>query len=289
VKSVWTLGSIFASDEWLRLQYAGWPANGFGQVDSAMRDITHLTWMEIRDLEKRNAALVLPVGALEQHGPHLPVVTDLLLVEHFLELALERLPNSASIWRLPAFSFGKSNEHSGFPGTFSLSASTLMSAVRDIARGVKDAGFRRLVLLNSHGGNRAILDTIARDIRAEFNLMVFSVFPPALAPDPLETTELEKKFGIHAGDWETSVMLALAPELVKMDLANSSFPDFQAEHLTLTTSGSSVAWLTRDWNATGTWGDATVATAERGLARLEPVVAKLALVLEEIASFEVPA
>ena len=254
-----------------------------------MRDITHLTWMEIRDLDKRKAALVLPVGALEQHGPHLPVVTDLLLAERFLDLALERLPDTVNIWRLPALSFGKSNEHSGYPGTFSLSANTLMSAVRDIARGAKDAGFRRLVLLNSHGGNRAVLDMMARDIRAEFGLMVFSVFPPALAPDPLETTENEKKFGIHAGDWETSVMLALAPELVKMDLANSSFPAFNSDHLTLTTSGSSVAWLTRDWNASGTWGDATLATAERGQARLEPVVAKLALVLEEIASFEVPA
>jgi creatinine amidohydrolase len=259
------------------------------RLDSAMRDITRLTWMEIRDLEKRNAALVLPVGALEQHGPHLPVVTDLLLAERFLDLALERLPDTVNIWRLPALSFGKSNEHTGYPGTFSLSASTLMSAVRDIARGAKDAGFRRLVLLNSHGGNRAVLDMMARDIRAEFGLMVFSVFPPVLAPDPLETTDLEKKFGIHAGDWETSVMLALAPELVKMDLANSSFPAFTSEHLTLTTSGSSVAWLTRDWNVTGTWGDATVASAERGQARLEPVVAKLAKVLEEIASFEVPA
>ena len=252
-----------------------------------MRDITRLTWMEIRDLEKRNAALVLPVGAIEQHGPHLPVVTDLLLAERFLDLALERLPDSVNIWRLPALSFGKSNEHTGYPGTFSLSANTLMSAVRDIARGAKDAGFRRLVLLNSHGGNRAVLDMMARDVRAEFGLMVFSVFPPALAPDPLETTDLEKRLGIHAGDWETSVMLALAPELVRMERANSSFPAFAADHLTLTTSGASVAWLTRDWNASGTWGDATVATAERGRARLVPVVAKLAKVLEEIASFEV--
>ena len=252
-----------------------------------MRDITRLTWIEIRDLEKRNAALVLPVGAIEQHGPHLPVVTDLLLAERFLDLALERLPDSVDIWRLPALSFGKSNEHTGYPGTFSLSANTLMAAVCDIARGAKEAGFKRLVLLNSHGGNRALLDMMAREIRAEFGLMVFSVFPPALASDPLETTENEKKFGIHAGDWETSVMLALAPELVKMDLANSSFPAFDAEHLSLTTSGASVAWLTRDWNASGTWGDATVASAERGRARLEPVVEKLALVLQEIASFEV--
>jgi creatinine amidohydrolase len=253
-----------------------------------MRDITRLTWMEIRDLEKRNAALVLPVGAIEQHGPHLPVVTDLLLAERFLDLALERLPDTVNIWRLPALSFGKSNEHSGYPGTFTLSASTLLSAVRDLAKAALESGFRRLVLLNSHGGNRAALDLIARDIRAEFGLMVFSVFPPALAPDPLETSDAEKKFGIHAGDWETSVMLALAPELVKMDLANSSFPSFGAEHLTLTTSGASVAWLTRDWNATGTWGDATLASAERGRARIVPVVAKLAQVLREIASFEIP-
>ncbi len=252
------------------------------------RNLAQLSWTDIRDLDKTNACVVLPVGAIEQHGPHLPVLTDTLLVERELEMALERLPASAEVWRLPALNYGKSNEHDGYPGTFSLSAATLMSAVRDIARGVKLAGFTRLVLLNSHGGNRAVLDLMARELRVEFGLLVFSVFPPALAPDPIETITLEKRFGIHAGDWETSVVLALEPGLVRLDRLNAAFPDVPEGTVTLTASAAQVGWLTRDWSASGTFGDATVASAEKGRTRLAVMVDRLAVVLEEIARFPIP-
>jgi creatinine amidohydrolase/Fe(II)-dependent formamide hydrolase-like protein len=252
------------------------------------RNLAQLSWMDVRELDKTNACVVLPVGAIEQHGPHLPVLTDTLLVEHELEMALERLPANTQVWRLPALNYGKSNEHDGYPGTFSLSAVTLMSVVRDVARGVKQAGFTRLVLLNSHGGNRAVLDMMARELRVELGLLVFSVFPPALVPDPVETTPLEKRYGIHAGDWETSVLLALQPGLVKLDRVNTAFPDFPEGAVTLTTSAAHVGWLTRDWSATGTFGDATVASAEKGRARLAVMVDRLAAVLEEIARFPIP-
>jgi creatinine amidohydrolase/Fe(II)-dependent formamide hydrolase-like protein len=252
------------------------------------RNLAQLSWMDVRELDKTNACVVLPVGAIEQHGPHLPVLTDTLLVEHELEMALERLPANTQVWRLPALNYGKSNEHDGYPGTFSLSAVTLMSVVRDVARGVKQAGFTRLVLLNSHGGNRAVLDMMARELRVELGLLVFSVFPPALVPDPVETTPLEKRYGIHAGDWETSVLLALQPGLVKLDRVNTAFPDFPEGAVTLTTSAAHVGWLTRDWSATGTFGDATAANAEKGRARLEAMADQLAVVLAEIALFPIP-
>ena len=252
------------------------------------RNLTHLTWTDIRDLDKTHACVVLPVGAIEQHGPHLPVVTDTLLVEHELNLALERLPETAPVYRLPCTNYGKSNEHAGYPGTFTLSAATLMAVVRDLARGVALAGFRRLVLLNSHGGNRAVLDLMARELREEFGLLVFSVFPPGLAPDPIETPAEERRHGIHAGDWETSVVLALEPSLVQSERANAAFPDFPPGGVTLTTSAAHVGWLTRDWSPTGTFGDATAASAERGRVRLEAMVAKLASVLDEIARFPLP-
>lgn len=252
------------------------------------RNLTHLSWMEIRDLDKHQGAVVLPIGAIEQHGPHLPVITDSLLVERVLQAALDQLPPHILLWHLPTLPYAKSNEHSGFPGTFSLSAATLSQVVREVAQGIKQAGFRRLVLLNAHGGNRTVLDTLARDIRLELGLMIFSVFPPALVPDPIPTPDEEQRYGIHAGDWETSVMLVLQPELVKLDRVNRALPNFPAGPIGFTSSAAQLGWLTRDWSESGTFGDATVASKERGQPRFEVMVGRLAEVLEAMSSFEIP-
>jgi creatinine amidohydrolase/Fe(II)-dependent formamide hydrolase-like protein len=257
-----------------------------------MRDerfLPNLTWHEIRDLEKINGVLVLPIGAIEQHGPQLPTFTDALIAERMTMLALERLKPETRVWRLPTQSYGKSNEHAGYPGTFALSASTLMAVVRDIALGAKLAGFRRLAFVNAHGGNTALLSMMARDIRVETGLMVFTLFSSAGAQDPIEITPEEVKFGIHAGDWETSIVMALEPELVHMDRAVKSFPDYPAsQNLSLTQGNAVSAWLTRDWSPTGVFGDSTVATVAKGQARLEACVVKLAEVLTEISTFEIP-
>ncbi len=252
------------------------------------RNIARMTWMEVRDLDKANAALVLPIGSLEQHGPHLSVDTDLYFSERFLELALERLTDDAKIYRLPTLPISKSNEHVGFPGSFWLSAATMTAVVQDIAASAQASGFRRLVLWNCHGGNRALLEVIARDVRARTGLMVFQLFPPAVVADPLAVTDAEAAFGIHAGDWETSVMLALSPDRVRSDRVEAAYPDFTAGHLSLELTGATVAWLTRDFQPTGTWGDATVATAERGRIRVEKVVERLREILIEIGQFEFP-
>lgn len=253
------------------------------------RFLPNMTWTDIRDLDKRQGVLVLPIGAIEQHGPHLPIWTDALIAERMTTLALERLPESARVWRLPVQSYGKSNEHAGYPGTFALSASTLMAVVRDIALGAKLAGFRRLAFVNAHGGNTALLAMMARDIRVETGLMVFNVFSSAGAPDPIPITPEEMRFGIHAGDWETSVVLALESPLVRTDRAVRAFPEFPDTHNISLTQGNAVAaWLTRDWSPSGVFGDATQATLEKGQARLEACVVKLAEVLEEISRFEIP-
>jgi creatinine amidohydrolase len=257
-------------------------------IKSIERHIAKMTWMEVRDLDKTNAALVLPLGSLEQHGPHLSVDTDLYFSERFLELALERLTDEVKIYRLPILPISKSNEHVGFPGSFWLSASTLTAVVQDIAASALASGFRRLVLWNCHGGNRALLEVLARDVRAQTGLMVFQLFPPATAPDPISVTEAEAFFGIHAGDWETSVMLALSPDRVRQDRVEAAYPKLAAQHLSLELTGATVAWLTRDFQPTGTWGDATIATAERGKIRVEKVVERLHEILTEIAEFEFP-
>ena len=252
------------------------------------RDLAQMTWEEVAALDKSEAALVLPLGSLEQHGPHLSVDTDLYFSRRFLELALEQLPDDVAIYHLPMLPISKSNEHEGFAGSFWLSAATLSAVLLDIARSASASGFERLVLWNCHGGNRALLEVMARDIRAATGLMVFQVFPPATAPDPVAVTAREAIHGIHAGDWETSVMLALCPERVRTDRVNSEFPAFTSDHIALEFTGATVAWLTRDFQRTGTWGDARVATAERGRQRIEALLPALVDILTEISRFRFP-
>ena len=254
-----------------------------------MRDsryLPDLSWMDVRDLSKTLGVVVLPIGAIEQHGPHLPTATDALLAEAITKLALERLPEDAKVWRLPVQSYGKSNEHLGFAGTISLRAETLMAVVMDIATSVAASGFRRLCFVNAHGGNSALLAMMAREIRVATGLMVFNTFTNAGAADPIEIPPLEAKYGIHANDWETSLMLFLAPDLVQMQKAVKHYPALEGG-VGLTGGAAVAAWLTRDWSISGVFGDATVATAERGAARLEVSVVALAQVLEQISRFEV--
>ena len=254
-----------------------------------MRDsryLPDLSWTDVRDLAKEIGVVVLPIGAIEQHGPHLPTATDALLAEQITKLALERLPDHAKVWRLPVQSYGKSNEHLGFEGTISLRAETLMAVVTDIAVSVAASGFRRLCFVNAHGGNSALLAMMAREIRVATGLMVFNTFTNAGAPDPIEIPALEAKYGIHANDWETSLMLHLRPDLVQMDKAVKEYPTLEGD-VGLTSGAAVAAWLTRDWSISGVFGDATLATAERGAARLEVSVVALARVLEEISRFEV--
>jgi creatinine amidohydrolase len=247
------------------------------------RTLTHLTWTDIRDLEKEKGVLLLPVGAIEQHGPHLPVATDTLLVTNILKRALQLLPQEVAAWRLPALSYGKSNEHEAFPGTISLSGETFLAVLKDIARSVARAGFRRLAFVNGHGGNSALLEVAARDIRAETGLMVFCVQPAFWIEPPFKLSEEEKQYGIHAGELETSLVLALQPGIVKMDKA---VKHYMKPPMPLFGSVS-VAWLTPDWSETGVFGDATAANPDKGIALLDYASQRLAEIISKISHFEV--
>ena len=251
------------------------------------RYLPHLSWTQIRDLEKTHGVVVLPIGAIEQHGAHLPVATDALLAERMTELAFEKLSLEARVWRLPVQSYGKSNEHLGFAGTISLRAETLMMVVRDIASSLAASGFRRLCFVNAHGGNSALLAMMAREIRVETSLMVFNTFTNAGVADPIEIPPLETQYGIHANDWETSLMLHLEPDLVQMDKAICFYPTLPSGKVGLTGGAAVAGWLTRDWSPTGVFGDATLATPERGAVRCGAATTALAAVLEQISVFEV--
>jgi creatinine amidohydrolase/Fe(II)-dependent formamide hydrolase-like protein len=252
------------------------------------RHLARMTWMEIRDLDKQEGAVVLPFGSLEQHGPHLSIDTDLYFADRFLDLALAKLGEDVACWRLPILPISRSGEHVGFPGSLWLTSETLLKVIEEITAGIAASGFRRVVLLNCHGGNIALLEVAARDVRVRTGLMAFTLFPPALLPDPVEVDERERVFGIHANDWETSVMLELSPERVRPERRDVSYPQFESETLRLEGAAANVAWASRDLVSSGTFGDARSATAERGRARIDPMIDRLAAVLAEISRFEMP-
>src|SRR5215210_7594526 len=183
----------------------------------ASRFLPYLTSPDIAALPKQHAVVVLAVGSVEQHGPHLPCITDSLVGQTLLGQAVERLPDSAQVWVVPSLVYGKSNEHRAFAGTLTLSAGTLAAVIRDIAHSLAGAGFRRLVLLNSHGGNPPVLDAIARDVHEETGMMLFSIMISRMGIKEDVKDADEFAWGIHAGEGETSWVLAIAPELVHMD------------------------------------------------------------------------
>ncbi len=255
------------------------------------RFLPYLTTDDVRSLDKDKAAVIVVIGAIEQHGPHLPTGTDLALGVSMLTLALERLDPSVQLWVLPPLAYGRSVEHTEFAGTITLSQETLAAVVHDVAASVARSGFRRLVLFNSHGGNTSVLETIARDARSRTGLMIFpfSMFRIGLTYPP--ASEQEAAWGTHAGEWETSMMLALTPELVDMERAQRAqgYATFAhpPEHVGLL-GPIPFAWSTHDVSTTGAIGDPRAATVERGREIVELSVAKIALALEEICTFEMP-
>lgn len=236
---------------------------------------------------------VLPVAAIEQHGPHLPVSVDTTLVEGIVDAALPFLPPSLPVLFLPTQSVGKSNEHMRFPGTLTLSAETLLRVWTEIGESVARAGIRRLVLFNSHGGQVSAMDIVARELRTRCEMLVFSVNWWTL---PLGDTVTglfsahEHRFGIHAGDIETSMMLALRPRRVDMTQARDfgSSAQERAARFPILGNGQSakLGWHMQDYNHLGAAGNAGAATEAKGRALVDSAARQLALLLAEVA--EVP-
>jgi creatinine amidohydrolase len=232
---------------------------------------------------------VLPVAATEQHGPHLPVSVDTALVDGVVNAALPHLPADLPVLFLPTQQIGKSNEHIRFPGTLTLSAQTVISLWMDIGASVARSGIKKLVLLNSHGGQASIMDIVARDLRTEHDLIVYSVnwynLPFGDAVMGLFPAE-EHRFGIHAGDIETSMMLALREEFVDMSLAqnfHSTSQDRAAKYPVLGNGTSAkLGWQMQDYNLQGAAGNAAAATAAKGHALLNAAGLQLANLLKEV-------
>lgn len=239
-----------------------------------------------------NTVAILPVGAIEQHGPHLPVYVDSCINQGLLDLALAEAPADLPITALPIQAVGKSDEHISFPGTLTLSAGVLTELLLELGRSVHRAGIRRLILLNSHGGQPQIMDIVARTLRVELGMFVVNV---AWSKMGMPTADLfsaeERAFGIHGGEIETSLMLYLRPDLVDMTQA-SNFVSWgqtmQSEFDILEPEGKiGFGWQVEDLNPDGACGNAAAADAERGRLLAEHAVKRFLMLAAEVARYPV--
>jgi len=240
-------------------------------------------------LDRGELVAVLPVAAVEQHGPHLPLSVDADIIDGFVARVAQRLPAASPVLFLPTQAIGKSNEHARYPGTLTLSVDTLIRLWMDIGDSVAASGVRKLVLFNSHGGQAAVMDIVARDLRAKHAMLaVASSWYTLGLPDGLfDAAEL--RHGVHAGDLETSIMLALRPELVHMAEARD-FPSAAAareaafRYVGIGAPGK-LGWQTQDLNPDGACGNAARASAETGRRVLDFVADRFVELLDEVSRF----
>lgn len=254
---------------------------------------SNLTTADFARLDLHRTIAVLPVAATEQHGPHLPLSVDTTIADGIVARALQALPAGAPVLVLPTQAVGFSPEHTRFPGTLSLKAETLMRLWTEIGESVAASGVRKLVLFNAHGGQVGALDLVARDLRARLGMLVYSLSwfnLPLLDKHGEDVNALfsaeEHRFGIHAGDVETSLMLALAPQHVRMAQAATfgSIAQDRARRFDILGNGRSakLAWMMQDYNPQGAVGDAAAATTEKGQALTDAAGHALASLLQEI-------
>jgi creatinine amidohydrolase/Fe(II)-dependent formamide hydrolase-like protein len=245
----------------------------------------YYTGPEIAALGKSdpNATAVLSVGAVEQHGPHLPVITDSLVGPEILGAALARLPEDAIVLGLPPTVYGKSVEHQEWPGTITYSGDTLRAVMMDIAKSVARSGFSKLVLLGSHGGNNGIIDDYFRDLRMATGLRVFKIHLGSIANVPGLTSPEEAAISMHGGDSETSAVRHLAPELVNMDVAEGHVYPVRPE-IGYSFKGNDAieAWVSADLSKSGAIGNPHPSDPAKGKVAVEAKIARLAVLLEAI-------
>jgi creatinine amidohydrolase len=184
---------------------------------AAIRRWQDLAWPAFETLDAERTVAVLPVGAIEQHGPHLPVAVDALIAGEVAARAFAFLADDVPALLLPTSSIGKSNEHIDYPGTLTLSAETLTRVWFETGQSVARAGVRKIVFLNAHGGQPQVMEIVARELRVREKMMAVTTgWWHVAGPPPEAVSDAERRHGIHGGQVETSMMLALAPELVSM-------------------------------------------------------------------------
>ncbi|MGV0876349.1 creatininase family protein [Martelella sp. FLE1502] len=229
-----------------------------------------LTSPDFAALDAEKTIAILPIASTEQHGPHLPVATDVAIARGMLDTVQAMLPDDLDVLVLPVQEIGKANEHVYGPGTLSFGADILIPAWTAIGEKVAEAGLRKMIIVNSHGGNLDIMHIVAREMRVRFNMAVVSTQWGRFGHPEGMISDEERTYGIHAGEVETSLMLHFRPELVKMEHAENfaSLAKWQKEntrHLQ-PIPPNSLAWIAHDLNPKGAVGNAAAGTAEKGKA-----------------------
>lgn len=259
-----------------------WPSRWWAQASA--RDFA---LAQTNGLAADTVAL-LPVAAIEQHGPHLPLSVDATLAQGVLDAALPLLPDDLPLLCLPPQNIGLSMEHTAYPGTLTLEPATLIALWCEIGACVARTGIRKLLLFNGHGGQVSVMDIVARELRVKHGLLVYSTSWFMLVDDAAnrQFDAHEHRFGIHGGEVETSMMLHLAPETVRMAHARNfaSTSEDRARQYALLGNGRSakMGWAIQDYNPAGAVGDAAAATPERGQAMVDASARGLAQLLQEI-------
>jgi creatinine amidohydrolase len=251
------------------------------------RRFTDLSGPEAARRLTADSVLIQPVGAVEHHGPHLPLSCDLLVADALAAAAVATWGEELDLWLLPPLAYTKSNEHAWAPGTVWLSAPTLLAVLGDMARSLATTPARRLVFLNGHGGNSALLQVACRDIRLDTGMRTFLMHPGVPADQGGASPPGELGMGVHGGTDETSVVMHLRPDLVDLSLAVRSVPEHMAANRYVRFGGPvSFGWLSDDFGTGGVVGDPTAATAERGKELWDGMVAAAGEALAEIATFD---
>jgi creatinine amidohydrolase len=245
------------------------------------------TTTDFAGLDRTRLIALLPVGATEQHGPHLPLSVDSRIAAALLKRVAEALPADFPLSILPMLHYGVSPEHADFPGTLTLSAETMIALMVEIGRSVAAAGVRKLAILNAHGGQPQILDIVAQRLRREAGMLVFPLNAYRYWHAERHFPSDEAANGIHGGAAETSIMLAIAAETVRREhvadfrpLAASMSKDFT--HLRPTGRIAPFAWQAQDLNPAGAVGNARLAEAAKGTALLAEAAATLVEILRDI-------
>ena len=256
------------------------------------RFLPYLSWTEVAALPDRaNTVIVLPTGSIEQHGPHLPCAVDTVICAGVVGHALARLPAHVPAFALPPITYGKSEEHLHFPGTFTLDGETLYQTVVQVGESAYRSGFRKFLFVNGHGGQPQVMEMAARELRlrhGDYIVVPHSTWRlPHVAGRYL--SEREKKLAMHAGHAETAIMMALAPDTVHMERAVTNYPPEFPSKLLSADGRPACAWSARDFGPSGIIGDPLPATREQGEAILDSLAASWAQAIAELHALTWPA
>jgi creatinine amidohydrolase len=246
-----------------------------------------LTGPQVLERLQPSSILLLPIGAVEQHGPHLPMSVDAVIATETATAVVGECGDELDVWQLPTLSVSKSNEHAWSPGTLYLTPETMLAVLRDLGRAVASTGVERLVLLNAHGGNTTHLGTALRELRLQFGLKTFLMHPSLPPAYGGASTAEELGMGIHGGRNETSVFMHLRPDQVDLSRAERRVPEALADNTHVRFGGSvSFGWLSNDFHPDGYIGDPTGASADLGKRLFEHAVAGLAEAMAEVKTFD---